>query len=118
MIETKYGTNDWDKRVNLSIFSVIVVDTWNVKSGILGYKNDELEKEFYEGLAEEMIDNKFDERHNTRRRRLEPVDGSSNLDTRDGYVASGVGEVHTNKKKTVCEWRKDEVYSTRLVQRL
>ena len=40
--------------MNLSIFSVIVVDTWNVKSGILGDKNDELEKEFYEGLAEEM----------------------------------------------------------------
>lgn len=102
MIETKYGTQDWDKRVNLSIFSVIVVDTWNVYHGILGDKNEELEKEFYESLTEEMIDNKFDEVHNTRKRRLEESDGVSNLDTRDGYVASGVGVHLTPTKKRRC----------------
>ena len=49
-----------------------------------------------------MIDNKLDDIYNTRRRRLEPVDGSSNLDTRDGYVASGVGVHLTPTKKRRC----------------
>ena len=103
MIETKYETNYWDKRVNLSIFSVIVVDTWYTKSGILGDKNDGLEKDFYEGLAGEMIDNKIDDVYNTRIRTQRTTDGSSILDIRDGCVASGVG-VHltpTKKKRYV-----------------
>ena len=98
-IETKYGTNDWDKRVNLSIFSIIVVDSWYTKYGILGDENDKLENEFYEGLAAEMIDNKFDDTYNTRRRM---ADGSSELDTRDGRVASGVGVHLTPTKKRRC----------------
>ena len=98
-IETKYGTNDWDKRVNLSIFSIIVVDSWYTKYGILGDENDELENKFYEGLAAEMIDNKFDDTYNTRRRM---ADGSSELDTRDGRVASGVGVHLTPTKKRRC----------------
>jgi len=52
MIETKYGTKDWDKGANFCILSIIVVDTWYTKSWILGDKNNKLEKGFYEGLAE------------------------------------------------------------------
>ena len=35
-IQRKHGTQNWDIRVNLSIFSIIVVDTLCVVKGILG----------------------------------------------------------------------------------
>lgn len=50
--------------MNLYIFSVIVVDTWSAKSAIVGDKKVELEKCIYEGLAEEMLDNKFKNMYN------------------------------------------------------
>jgi len=98
-IETKYVTKDWDKRVNLSIVSIIIVDSWYFKDGVLGIENDEFENQFYEGLAAECIDNKFDDAYNTRTRM---ADGSSELDTRDGRVASGVGVHLTPTKKRRC----------------
>ena len=42
-------------RVNLTIFSMIVVDTWLVYSQVTG--STELQSEFYVHLAEELIDN-------------------------------------------------------------
>ena len=60
-IERKYGTHNWDMRVNLSIFSIIVVDTWCVVKGILGSRLNDSEDDFYTKLAEEMIDNTMDE---------------------------------------------------------
>ena len=85
--------------MNLSIVSIIIVDSWYFKDGVLGIENDELENQFYEGLAAECIDNKFDDVYNTRTRM---VDGSSELDTRDGRVASGVGVHLTPTKKRRC----------------
>jgi hypothetical protein len=53
-IEHKLGTHDWSKRVNLSIFGMIVVDA------MLVYKISTLSEEtpnvFFHKLAEEMID--------------------------------------------------------------
>jgi Transposase IS4 len=60
-IERKLVTNDWSMRVNLSIFAMIVVDTWRVYSGLtFDQNNGETQKEFYGRLATELIDNKFD----------------------------------------------------------
>ena len=59
-IDQKYGTLEWHVRVNLSIFSIIVVDCWCIKVGVLGDRCDETEEEFYEALRGEMIDNNID----------------------------------------------------------
>ena len=42
-IETKYGTNHWDKRVNLNVFDAVCVDTWYLNDRVLGDDIDELE---------------------------------------------------------------------------
>ena len=51
----KLETKKWDMRVNLTIFSRIVVDTWLVYSQTMG--STEPQSEFYVHLAEELIDN-------------------------------------------------------------
>ena len=60
-IERKYGTHNWDMRVNPSIFSIIVVDTSCVVKGILGSRLNDYKDNLYTKLAEEMIDNAMDE---------------------------------------------------------
>ena len=100
----KYGTHNWDMRVNTSIFSTIVVDTWCVVKGILGSRLNDSEDDFYTKLAEEMIENTMDEAQRERCRTSNLRDktwGISLLDTHDGRVSSGVG-LHltpTNKKR-------------------
>ena len=56
--EKKLETKKWDMRVNLTIFSMIVVDTWLMYSQATG--STELQSEFYVRLAEELIDNNID----------------------------------------------------------
>ena len=78
-------------RVNLTIFSMIVVDTWLVYSQATG--SAELQSEFYVRLAEELIDNNIDSR--PQRRRNSGEDGSDSNDespvmTRTGRVRTGV----------------------------
>ena len=58
MIEKKIETNDWDLRVNLSIFAMIVVDTWLLYSQCTKTKSKQ--RSFYMHLAEELIDNTYD----------------------------------------------------------
>jgi hypothetical protein len=62
-IEKKIKTKDWSRRVNSSIFSMIVVDTWLVFSAMRNTRTVELnQKEFYSVLAEELIDNMYGSR--------------------------------------------------------
>jgi hypothetical protein len=49
-------------RVNLTIFGMIVVDTWLAYSQCTGTKENQ--KDFYTSLCEELIDNTFDHEHN------------------------------------------------------
>ena len=89
--EKKLETKKWDMRVNLTIFSMIVVDTWLVYSQAMG--STELQSEFYVHLAEELIDNNIDSRLQCRRKSGE--DGSDSNDespvmTRTGRVHAGV----------------------------
>jgi Transposase IS4 len=67
MIERKLQTHDWSTRVNLSLLSIILVDTWRAYSQLTfpvnGYgelQKSESQKEFYGNLAAELIDNSFD----------------------------------------------------------
>ena len=78
-------------RVNLTIFSMIVVDTWLVYSQVTG--STALQSEFYVHLAEELIDNNIDSQPQHRRNSGE--DGSDSNDespvmTRTGRVHAGI----------------------------
>ena len=86
--EKKLETKKWDMRVNLTIFSMIVVDTWLVYSQATG--STELQSELYVHLAEELIDNNIDSR--PQRQRNSGEDGS---DSNDEYtVMMCPGRVH------------------------
>ena len=76
-------------RVNLTIFSMIVVDTWLVYSQATG--STELQSEFHVHLAEELIDNNIDSRPQCRRNSGE--DGSNNND--ESPVMMHTGRVRT-----------------------
>ena len=58
-LEQKLETNDWSMRVNLSIFGMIVVDTYLVYSQCTMVENEK-QADFFEALAEEMIDNEYE----------------------------------------------------------
>mmetsp|Transcript_21813 Transcript_21813/g.53878 ORF Transcript_21813/g.53878 Transcript_21813/m.53878 type:complete len:161 (+) Transcript_21813:383-865(+) len=63
MIETKIRVEDWDTRVNLPIFAMIVVDAWLLFKGCRepprGFRDGE-QRRFYICLEEQLIDNKID----------------------------------------------------------
>ena len=89
--EKKLETKKWDMRVNLTIFSIIVVDTWLVYSQAMG--STELQSESYVCLAEELIGNNIDSRPQCWRNSGE--DGSDSNDespvmTHTGRVRAGV----------------------------
>ena len=101
--EEKLETKKWDMRVNLTIFLMIVVDTWLVYSQVTG--STELQSESYVRLAEELIDNNIDSRPQCRRNSGE--DGSDSNDespvmTRTGRVHAGISCHSTPTKRRRC----------------
>ena len=58
-LERKLVTKDWSKRLNISLLSICIVDTWFAYSGIL--ESHENQNDFYGYLAEELIDNTYDD---------------------------------------------------------
>ena len=112
--EKKLETKKWSMRVNLTIFLMIVVDTWLVYSQVTG--STELQSEFYVHLAEELIDNNIDSRLQHRRNSGE--DGSDSNDespvmTRTGRVRAGVS-CHLTPTKCHCHTRDRELTAQRL----
>lgn len=107
-LERKFRTHDWSKRVNMTVFAMIVVDTWLVydrcvQASLAG--RGETQKEFYANLAEELIDNTFDTRRSSARRRA--GDGEENALNgaycpRTSVPTSGVGPrlTPTKQKRT------------------
>ena len=67
-IEKKVQTVNWSTRVNLSIFGMIVVDTWLVYKAFsaagtkLATEDVHNQKGFYSWLLEEIIDNSYNEK--------------------------------------------------------
>ena len=62
-IEKKIETKYWSMLVNLSIFSMIMVDSWLVYSAIKNHESPMTagnQKDFYSMLSEELIDNNYD----------------------------------------------------------
>ena len=83
--EKKLEMKKWDMRVNLTIFLMIVVDTWLVYSQATG--STELQSEFYVRLAEELIDNNIDSRPQCQRNSGE--DGSDSNDESPVMMCTG-----------------------------
>jgi Transposase IS4 len=90
-IERKLKTHDWSLRVNLTIFGMIVVDTWKVYSQLsFGEEDDnqrESQKNFYGNLAAELIDNNYDRVGGARAKRRSD---SSDDEIIDSFPKSGV----------------------------
>ena len=112
--EKKLETKKWDMRVNLTIFSMIVVDTWLVYSQVMG--STELQSEFFVHLAEELIDNNIDSRPQHQRNSGE--DGSDSNDeypvmTHTGRVCAGIS-CHLTPTKCRCRTADGELTAQRL----
>jgi len=69
-IEKKVMTLRWERRVNMGLFGMMVVDAYHLFAGIRGGVRATISRAFYEQLAEELIDNDHD-RITLRRRREE-----------------------------------------------
>jgi hypothetical protein len=98
MLERKLGTMDWAMRVNLTLFGMCVVDSWLVYSKCT--ETEEKQREFYELLAEEMIDNQHDQVRG--RRFLDSASnslGSPELITAEGHLRSGISAHLTPTKR-------------------
>ena len=98
-LERKLGTKEWHRRVNFSILGIIIVDTWLVYKGFF-HDAAEPEKDFYDRLAEELIDNAYDSPV-TRRRGRSMYSTPSPLASafhQDGSARSGLG-IHITPTK-------------------
>ena len=112
--EKKLETKKWDMRVNLTIFLMIVVDTWLVYSQATG--STELQSEFYVRLAEELIDNNINSRLQRQRNRGEGGSDSNDespVMTCTGRVRAGVS-CHLTPTKCHCRTGDGELTAQRL----
>ena len=102
-LEQKLQTQKWGTRVNLTIFSMIVVDTWLVYSSCTGVNKGEKQCDFYAYLAEELIDNNYDTWGHARRRQQGSGgmvnDESPTLSRVTGLPRSGVAAHLTPTKR-------------------
>ena len=63
MIERKVKTTTWWRRVNMSIFALCVVDVYLLMTGCQGVDSDfSTARDFFQVLAEQLIDNSYDQR--------------------------------------------------------
>ena len=109
----KLEMKKWDMRVKLTIFSMIVVDTWLVYSQATG--STELQSEFYVRLAEELIDSRLQCWRNS------GEDGSDSNDespvmTCTGRVRAGIS-CHLTPTKCHCRTKDGELTAQRLQDR-
>jgi hypothetical protein len=107
MLERKLGTMDWSLRVNLSLFGMCMVDAWLMYSKCT--ETEEKQREFYELLAEVMINNTHD--LCGRRHLPNSITGSPELITPNGHMRCGIS-VHLTptKRKRKTKDGKDTLY--------
>jgi hypothetical protein len=60
MLEHRFVTLDWSVRVGHSLLGMIIVDSWLLYVGARGELRSIKQREFYEALCLELIDNNFD----------------------------------------------------------
>jgi Transposase IS4 len=98
-METKLKTHDWSMRVNMTLLSMCIVDSWRVWTRISQDDRGnqrESQKTFYGNLAAELIDNSFDRVvGNTRNKRRANDDDNPRdealIDPLTGLARSGEG---------------------------
>ena len=95
MLERKVETKDWSKRVNQTIFGMIVVDSFLCYNKLVD--SSEKEGDFYMRLAEELIDNKYDSIR-LRNRNTSQQEASPDAIGKDGLPRSGV-RIHLTPTK-------------------
>jgi Transposase IS4 len=59
-LEKKFQVKEWSFRVNSSLLAMLVVDAWMIYTGAVGDYKSMSQSEFYETLATELIENKWD----------------------------------------------------------
>ncbi len=102
-LERKLVTQDWSKRVNISLLAMSIVDGRNLRKSCT--LKDEDKNAYYWNLAEEMIDNKIDERVTRSSTRASFESSAQDDDTsplankRTGLLMSGTGTHLTPTKK-------------------
>jgi hypothetical protein len=94
MLERKIKTHDWSFRVNTSILRMCYVDSWRVYKGCQGQQQHLTQAEFYCRLADELIDNDYDNRVGMARR-VHPLE-SAVVD--NSVPRSGIG-IHLTPTK-------------------
>ena len=99
MLENKLPTQEWSRRVNMTLFAMTVVDAWLAFSACTNAA--ETQKEFYTLLAEELIDNSYDTEGLAARRRrsIHGPGGSPTFAEGTGVPRGGVYSHITPTKK-------------------
>lgn len=95
-LERKIEVKGWDKRVNIGLLAVCIVDSWLLYKGGRGAKPALTQNRFYERLAEELVENTYDGTPvGGKRRRIEE---ESWLEA-EPIITSGRGEHLTPTKR-------------------
>ena len=87
-LEKKVGTKDWSFRVNCSLLSMVIVDSWLLYSGAQGSRYHLVQRQFYETLATQLIDNTFDG-HNLRYNGS--LNGTAKVQDFESSLTRGIG---------------------------
>ena len=96
-LEKKIETNDWSKRVNLSIFAMTVVDSFLLYNQLVDDKESEMV--FYAKLAEELIDNQYDRVVRRKRPSGDGFGSPSSIIGADGLPRAGINTHLTPTKR-------------------
>ena len=113
-------TKDWSKRLNITLLSMCIVDTWFAYSGVL--ESHENQNDFYGHLAEELIDNSYDDNRGVNwpvcetRRKLNIDLELSPLIKNDGSGRYGLS-IHFTPTKRKRISNKGKVYTNALQKR-
>ena len=100
-MEKKLKTHEWDKRVNIGIFAMIVVNAWLVYKHALNLNDKATNQDnFNMALSEELIDNTYNTISLRWRRNIYNSEDRDLLVNGDGRPMDGVGSHVTpiNKK--------------------
>jgi hypothetical protein len=93
--EKKLGTMDWSMRVNMTVLGMVIVDSWLAWKGCRGLRSTLEQKNVYEVLAEELIDDNFDAIGIRERHRL--ADKSEPMLNGQPRIGIGIHLTPTNK---------------------
>lgn len=104
-LERKIGTLDWSMRVNLSLVGMCVVDSWLAFKACKGSRCMVDQRDFYNKLTEQLIDNNFDYVGCRERQDV----GNESAAVVDGNVRSGI-DVHLTptKKRRTCKGQRTQ----------